>query len=90
MATGMICVASNVDGIPEILEEEDIYDYSDVLGMANRIRNIINDPKKMNEISQRNYSVSQNYSNEKLSSIYDAYYEKVRKLIDERKKENVL
>lgn len=85
MATGMVCVSSNVDGIPEILDKEDIFNYSDSVGMAERIKELIEKPELMNLISHKNLSVSKKYSNENLRIQYDEYYGKVRKLVDSRK-----
>lgn len=82
MATGMVCVSSDVDGIPEIVESENIFNYSDTEGMTKRIIELINDVKAMNDISARNIKVARKYSNMNLKKIYDIYYAKVRKLID--------
>lgn len=87
MATGMVCVSSNVDGIPEILESNDIFDYSNIEGMANRIIELVNNPEEMRRISLRNYQVAENYSFVKLKIIIDNYYSKVRQLIDDKRKE---
>ena len=87
MATGMVCVSSNVDGIPEILENNDIFDYSNIEGMANRIIELVNNPEEMRRISLRNYQVAENYSFVKLKIIIDNYYSKVRQLIDDKRKE---
>ena len=85
MATGMVCVASNVDGIPEILRSNDIFQYWDIQGMANRINTLILNKDECREISQRNYEIAKNYSNDVLKYSYYEYYQKLRKLIDLRK-----
>lgn len=85
MATGMVCVSSNVDGIPEILDSKDIFDYSNSPEMAKRIEELINNRALMNQISIRNLEVSKKYSNNNLKTEYDAYYGKVRQLIKSRK-----
>ena len=82
MATGMVCVSSNVDGIPEILEADNIFNYSDTAGMTKRIIELIHDVESMNNISVQNIKVAREYSNTNLKKVYDLYYAKVRKLID--------
>ena len=85
MATGMVCVSSNVDGIPELLDQADIFDYSDVQGMSDRIRALIADKDLLNAISKRNYQLSRKYSNDQLKETYDDYYGKVRLLVDKQR-----
>lgn len=82
MATGMVCISSNVDGIPEILEKENIFNYSDTDAMTKRILELINDAHTMNAISNKNLKVARRYSNTNLKKEYDLYYSKVRRLID--------
>lgn len=83
MATGMACVSSNVDGIPEILSEEDIFDFSDIEGMANRIIELFSNENEIQRASDRNLVVSQRFSNEILKEVISIYYSKVKNLIDE-------
>ena len=84
MATGMVCIASNVDGIPELLNQDDIFDYSDIDGMFNRILFLLSDIDRMNAISENNKIIARRYSNEQLSLSISSYYGKVRGLIDAR------
>lgn len=86
MATGIVCISSNVDGIPEILDKDDIFNYSDSFGMAERIKMLIEKPELMNQISLKNLEVSKKYSNENLKIEYDKYYGKVRKLIEQKRR----
>lgn len=89
MSTGMVCVASNVDGIPEILSPEDIFNYSDIKGMADRIEEYIGNIALMNDVSNRNYNVAIKYSDVNLKVRYDSFYQKVRWLIDYRRGEKI-
>ena len=82
MATGMLCVSSNVDGIPEILDEKDIFDIDDIKGFSDRIMEYIKDYNLVLTQSKRNFEVARQYSNINLKHIYDKYYEKVRRLIE--------
>lgn len=87
MATSMVCVSSNVDGIPEILDKEDIFEYSDTIGMADRIEEYVKNPELEQCVAIRNYSVAQMYSNVNLKKKFDSFYKKVRDLIDYRRGE---
>lgn len=89
MATGMVCIASNVDGIPELLSEDDIFEYTDIDGMCARIQYLISNTDKMKDISLNNLKTASRYSNEQLSLSITSYYGKVRKLIDSRKNKNL-
>lgn len=82
MATGMVCVSSNVDGIPEILESRDIYRYDDIDGMSNRIEQLLSDRNIINSIRDRNFFVAKQYSDEMLRQKYNRFYGKVRQLLD--------
>lgn len=86
MATGMVCISSNVDGIPEILDSKDIFSYSDYRGMSDRIVKLLKDKKEMSDISNRNYFISKEFLNDELKKKVDVYYEKVKKLINAKRK----
>lgn len=82
MATGMVCVSSNVDGIPEILDEKDIFNYWDIDGMAERIYGLNKNASELNAISIRNLSKSYEYSINKIKQIIDCYYQRVKDIIE--------
>lgn len=82
MATGLVCVSSNVDGIPEILSKNDIFDYSDIEGMSSRIEYYVNNQTEMSITSEQNILIAKRYSDDKLKKRYDEFYQKVRTLID--------
>ncbi len=90
MATGMVCVSSNVDGIPEILNSEDIFDYSNIEGMCNRIIELISNLEEMKRVSLRNYQTATKFSYDKLKIVIDDYYNKVRQLIDLNRQNHIL
>lgn len=85
MSTGMVCVASDVDGIPEILNSTEIFDYKNIDGFANRIIELLSNFEQMNSISKANYAVSLNYSRENIKKEFDEYCYKVMRLIDNRR-----
>lgn len=87
MATGMLCISSNVGGIPELLDANDVFNYNDIDGMVNRIVEYLQDSNLVNKISKRNYTKSLSYSNDELKKEYNNYYSKVRSLIDFNRKQ---
>lgn len=86
MACGLVCVASNVSGIPELLPAEDLYDPKDVEGYTRRLAELMAAPEKMAAESERNIQVARQYSNENLTRKRNAFYGKLRKLVEERSK----
>lgn len=86
MATGMICVASNVDGIPEILDREDIFDYNNIKGFSDRIVEYMGNDQLILNRSKHNFEVAQRYSSINLKKQYDEYYGKVKELIKHKKR----
>ena len=82
MSTGMVCIASNTDGIPEVINKEDIFAYYDVDGFVERIEQYIANRTLRERTSEENYTVALNYSNDNLRKAYNEYYSKVRSLID--------
>ncbi len=78
MSQGLPCVASPVDGIPELLEKEFLIDYSDSNEYANKIIEILSDWKNMIKISNENYLKSQKYESKRLMSERTRFYERIR------------
>ena len=54
MAQGLPCIGTNVGGIPELLPPEDMVEPGDVKGLADKIKEIITSPARMDEMSKRN------------------------------------
>lgn len=85
MSTGMVCVTSNVDGIPEIVNQKNVFDYNDIEGFANRIVELINDTNEMNVLSRNGYAVASTYSSVIIKNTFDDYCLKIKKMIDNRR-----
>ena len=84
MACGLVCIASNVSGIPELLEETDMAEPKDVEAYAKRLEYLFNNTDEMDRLSARNLEVSRNYSNENLTINRNEFYGKLKKLIKKR------
>lgn len=80
MACGLVAVASNVSGIPELLEKDDMKEPHDVDGYVARIKELIDHPEIMESESTRNIEVAKRYSNENLTRDRNEFYNKLRRL----------
>jgi glycosyltransferase involved in cell wall biosynthesis len=78
MARGLPCIGSTVGGIPELLPSEDMVPPGDVAALAQKIREVVTDPKRMASMSARNLEKAQNYRDEFLQKRRLAFYRYVR------------
>lgn len=85
MACGLVCVASNVSGIPELLEGKDMYDPKDVDGYVNRLAELMDNTDEMAKLSSRNIDVARNYSTKNLTKSRDKFYRNLRNLVEKVK-----
>ena len=80
MAEGIPCLSSPVCGIPEIIDNEFLYDFDDVDGFAGGIINLISNPDKMTAISEKNVSRAKDFSASKLNHKRKEFYNALRDL----------
>lgn len=81
MACGLVTVASNVSGIPELLAPEDMCDPKDVDGFVSRIVELLERPELMEQKSAENIDVARLYSNDNLTNNRNAFYGKLRNAV---------
>lgn len=62
MSQSSVVVASNVAGIPELLNELDIFEPNDIDGMGRRVLHLLTDAFSYNSTAKRNYEKSLDYS----------------------------
>lgn len=86
MACGLVCVASNVSGIPELLAEENMKEPKDVDGYTARLAELLANPVEMEKISAHNIEVARNYSNENLTKNRNEFYTKLKRLVEDKQK----
>lgn len=77
MAVGLPCLSTPVNGIPELLDTEFMFEPDDVDGFANKIIELIQNPSKLNRMSEINIKKSKEYSWDKLSYRRTNFYEKL-------------
>lgn len=80
MAVGLPCLSTPVNGIPELLDEEYLFDPNDVDGFTNKILELINTPEKLNSMSVKNITKASEYLDYKLTEKRDKFYHKLRNL----------
>lgn len=79
MAKGLPCIGTNVGGIPELLPPEDLVPPGNVEALANKIIEILNDDKRMNEMSKRNLAKAREYSEAVQGDKRGEFFEYVKK-----------
>ena len=84
MARALPCIGSTVGGIPELLPEEDMVPPSDATALADKIREVVNDPARMARMSARNLVGAHEYRNSILKERRDAFYEYVKEFTSKR------
>ncbi|MCI1268637.1 MAG: glycosyltransferase family 4 protein [Ruminococcus sp.] len=80
MATGLPCLSTNVDGIPEILDSKDIFAPLDADSFVNRILYLINNPYELEMMGKRNIEVAEKYEYTQLKARRDIFYKHLRNL----------
>lgn len=68
MSRGVPCIASNVGGIPELLDEEDMVPANDVSSLAEKIKEVVSNPERLQRMSVRNTVRACNYESRLLQA----------------------
>lgn len=85
MAVGLPCLSTPVNGIPELLEPEFMFDPLDVDGFTRKIIELVHNPEKMNSMSARNIEKAKEYETSVLQERRIQFYGKLRKLVEKNK-----
>jgi glycosyltransferase involved in cell wall biosynthesis len=78
MARGCPCIGSNVGGIPELLDPDDLVPPNDPEALARKIMEITCDPRRMKRMSERNLEKAKQYDPEILKAKRREFYQYVR------------
>lgn len=78
MAEGIPCLSSPTCGIPEILDKEFLYDFSDSDGFAQGIISLISNPERMTELSAKNIAIAKEFSASILNQRRKEFYDQLR------------
>lgn len=80
MAVGLPCLSTPVNGIPELLENKYLFDPLDVDGFVQKIIDLFQNPKEMEEMSLQNIMKARNYAIDHLSARRGEFYTKLKML----------
>jgi len=78
MSRGCPCIGSNVGGIPELLDAEDLVPPNDPKALAQKIMEVTADPKRMKAMSERNLARASQFDPETLRTARRKFYQYVR------------
>lgn len=78
MARALPCIGSTVGGIPELLTNEDIVSPGDVTALAHKIREVVTNPERMAQMSDRNLKKAREYCEEILHQRRNSFYRYVK------------
>ena len=78
MARGLPCVATNVGGIPELLDAEDLVRPNDPRALAEKIEKVVGDSARLSRMSARNLAKAQDFRPEVLESKRTSFYRFLR------------
>jgi len=82
MARGLPCIASDVGGIPELLEPEEMVRAGEVGSLAAKIAEVLADPVRLSVMAARNLRKAHDYSEDILVPRRIAFYRKVREIAE--------
>lgn len=80
MARGLPCIASNVGGIPELLDDEYMVPPGKVEPLANKIEEVLSDKRKLREMSSRNLQKAHKYCIDELGKRRKELYQKLAEI----------
>ena len=86
MAVGLPCLSTPVNGIPELLETEYMFDPLDVDGFTNKIVDLLKQPEELNRVSARNIEKAKEYEETVLQKRRMEFYSKLKQLAEKTKK----
>ena len=78
ISKGLPCVSTNVSGNPELLPAHYLVDFTDVVGLADRIVELLTNKGAYEQASKENYEKSLKYESSILERRRDAFYQSLR------------
>ncbi|MDG5815770.1 glycosyltransferase family 4 protein [Chitinispirillales bacterium ANBcel5] len=82
MARGLPCIGTDVGGVPELLNKEELVQPGNAAKLADKIIEVINDRERLNVISRENLTKACEYSTAQLSLRRVKFYKKVKELTE--------
>ena len=88
MARGLPCIGSNVGGIPELVNAEDLVPPNDPQALAEKITSVVTNKPRLEKMSRRNLQQVQKYRLTELTPRRIEFYEKVAERTEKWRREN--
>ncbi|MBS4462467.1 MULTISPECIES: glycosyltransferase [unclassified Facklamia] len=89
MAVGLPCLSTPVNGIPELLEMEFLFNPDDVEAFSDKIMDLVNNKNKLSQMSRDNILKAKEYENSVLQKRRNDFYIKLINIVNwEKKDEN--
>jgi glycosyltransferase involved in cell wall biosynthesis len=79
MARGCPCIGSNVGGIPELLDPQDLVPANDPTVLAQTILRVANDRERMQAMSLRNLERAKEFSPDLLRNVRQSFYKSLKR-----------
>jgi phosphatidylinositol alpha-1,6-mannosyltransferase len=86
MARGLPVIATAVGGVPEIIKPELLVPPCDSRALAEKIAALWNKPERLEEISERNFRLAEDFRSERLGKLRRAWFQWMRDNGDEPEK----
>lgn len=80
MAVGLPCISTPVNGIPELLSKEYLFDPVDVEGFTNKIIELLNSSDKLDMMSKENIKKAKEYALSNLTLRRNEFYNKLKSI----------
>jgi glycosyltransferase involved in cell wall biosynthesis len=77
MARALPCIATNVGGVPELLDEEDMVPPANAEVLAQKIESVVQNVQRMDAMSRRNLSAAKKYGMHELNTRRIEFYRKL-------------
>lgn len=76
-ARALPCIGSDVGGIPELLQPDELFPHSNPAALAAKLAEVLRDPQRLSAMSARNLERARNYTNDVLQARREAFYREV-------------
>lgn len=85
MACGLPCIATDLPGIRELLDNDCLVPVRDSKALADKILELISNPEKLNKLSARNLEKAKEYSIETIEKKRNDFYNKLKNVAIKRR-----
>lgn len=77
MAKGLPCITTDVSGNSELVQKDLLFDFYDIIALADKIESLLSNSNFYEEVSERNFKISLEYKAEVLQQRRDEFYKRL-------------